>query len=418
MMKWSHYPRNIKVRLITSFFNRAAYAAVLPFMALFFSEEMNKVWAGTFLVFTVIVSFFVNLIGGYVTDRFNRKKVLLASSSLTALMYLLMTVSIIPDNTYIWVFAAAYIGFTVTTSFSGPAIHAIIIDSTTPENRKAVYALEYWIINLSMALGTAMGGLLYVNHKIVLFTILTIVGFCLPIAYWIWLEDVEVKKLIQQHKNVLLDMVHNYKIALQDSPFVKVVIGAMLIFSAEFSLNSYIAVRLAETFEPLRIGDFSIDGVRMLSILNVENMVLVVLLTFLVNRITDRFDKRKALVFGLIIYGLGYVAVTSANPWMVLIFFNFLATVGELIYAPIWNTEQANMMPDNQRGSYSAFSDLSTEGANLIARSTIILGAFLAPVSMSILIGFLVIIGSVLLYAGFFRRPVAQSSTIQKTQVL
>lgn len=57
-MSWREFEQNIKVRLITSFFNRAVTSAVMPFMALFFSQEINKVWAGLFLILTVILSFF------------------------------------------------------------------------------------------------------------------------------------------------------------------------------------------------------------------------------------------------------------------------------------------------------------------------------------------------------------------------
>ena len=157
-MAWKDYPQNIRVRLITSFFNRAVSSAVMPFMALFFAQEMSKVWAGLFLVFTVIVSFFVNLIGGYISDRFPRKRVLVLTSSLSALLFLFMAISLIPSENMIWLFACAYVGFVVTSSLGRPAMHAIIIDSTTPENRKAVYAVDYWLVNLSMAIGAALGG--------------------------------------------------------------------------------------------------------------------------------------------------------------------------------------------------------------------------------------------------------------------
>lgn len=403
-MKWKDYPQNIKVRLITSFFNRAVSSAVMPFMALFFAQELNKVWAGIFLAITVVIGFIVNLIGGYISDRFPRKIVLLTTSMASAVMFLLMTISLIPEENIILLFAIAYIGYMVTSSLGRPAMHAIIIDSTTPENRKGIYALDYWIVNLSMAIGTALGGLLYVNHQIELFILLTLTSFCLPIAYWIWLQDVHTERLEKLHKNVIVDVLNNYQVAIQDTPFVKVVIGSMFVFAAEFSLNSYIGVRLAETFKTVHIGDFEIADVRMLSILNIENMLLVVCLTFLVNKFTDRFSKRKVLLTGLILYTVGYVTVTSANTFYLLILFNFFATIGELVYSPVRNTEQANMMPADKRGSYSAFSNVSFSGADLIARSTIIIGAFLVPTMMSVYIGIILMIGIFLLYTGLFVR--------------
>lgn len=401
-MVWKEYPQNLKIRLVTSFFNRAVSSAVMPFMALFFSQEINKVWAGIFLLFTVIVSFFVNLIGGYITDRFSRKKVLVITSFCSACMFLVMTISLYPKDRLIWLFAIAYVIYIVTSSLGRPAMNALIMDSTTVDNRKAVYAIDYWLVNLSLAIGAALGGLLYVHHQIELFGLLTITSLSLPIVYQIWLIDEQIIRFKKQHQNVLLDVLQNYKIAFQDIPFVKVVLGSMFIFAAEFSLNSYIGVRLAETFESIYIGNFEVVGVRMLSILNIENMLLVVCFTFMVNRFTDRFSKQKVLLIGLIIYSIGYVTVMSANIWYILLLFNLIATLGELIYSPVRNAEQANMIPADKRGSYSAFANLSYSGADLIARSTIIIGAYLVPTMMSVYIGIVLMVGTLLLYTGLF----------------
>ncbi|MEI5915449.1 MFS transporter, partial [Bacillus albus] len=136
---------------------------------------------------------------------------------------------------------------------------------------------------------------------------------------------------------------------------------------------------------------------------------LVVCLTFIINKITDRLTGKKALLLGLVLYGIGYVAVTSSNTWYVLIIFNFIATVGELVYSPIRNAEQANMIPADKRGSYSAFAGLSDIGADLIARMTIIVGAFLIPTMMSVYIGMIVIIGAFFLYKGLYVRSNSQS---------
>jgi MFS transporter, DHA1 family, multidrug resistance protein B len=401
-MAWKDYPQNIKVRLITSFFNRAIASSVMPFMALFFAQHKGAVWAGIFLAITVIISFFINFIGGYISDRFPRKKIIITSSASSALMFALMTISLLPDEKWIVLFAISYVIFTITSSLGRPAVHAIIIDSTTPENRKSVYALDYWLVNLAMAIGAALGGLLYVNHQLELFITLTFVSASLPIAYGIWLQDTRVKLLEKKHENVFVDLFQNYKVAFQDKPFVMVVTGSMFIFAGEFSLNSYIGVRLAEEFKSVFVGDFEVAGVRMLSFLNIENMLMVVALTFFVTKMTDKFSPRKMLLLGLLLYSAGYTIVTSANLWYVLILCNAIATIGELIYSPIANAQKANMMPEDKRGSYSAFSNLGFSGADLIARGAIVLGAFLVPTMMSVYLGVILMAGTFLLYSGLF----------------
>lgn len=314
-----------------------------------------------------------------------------------------MTISLLPEANIVWLFAAAYIVFMMASSMEYPTMDALIIDSTNHENRKAIYTADYWLVNLSMAIGTALGGLFYVSHQIGLFMILTVVSAGILIVYWLWLGEINRVMQAQRHRNMLVDALQNYKIALQDGPFVRVVVGSMLIIAAELSLNSYIAVRLGESFKPLYWGNFEIGGIRMLSILNVENMLLVVLLTFFVSRVTDRFSAKKMLLIGLLVYGVGYTVTMSANLWHLLIFFNLIATLGEMMYSPIVNAEQANMMPEDKRGSYAAFANLGYTGGDLVARSTIIIGAFLMPIQMSIYIAVVILGGIFLIYTGFSR---------------
>ena len=401
-MRLKNLPQNIKVRLGTSFFNRMATSSVMPFMALYFSHEWNKIWAGVFLIVTVLITFIANLVGGYLSDRFKRKKILLMTSTTNASMFFIMTITLIPKEDLVWLFAIAYVIYMFSSSLGRPSMSAIIMDSTTKETRKVVYALDYWLVNLSMAIGAAMGGLLYSDYQLELFIILTCTSTLIAIAYKLWLLEGSIQLLKQTHQNFIIDLLHNYKIALQDTRYVKLVLGFMFIVSAEFSLNSYIGVRLSETFEPISLFGFQIGGVQMLSILNIENMVLVVLLTFIVTKATNRLTNKSVIMVGLIVYGTGYVFLTSANSWYMLLLFGLIGTIGELMYSPVFHTEQANMIPEDKRGSYSAFSNVSFNGADIIARSTIIIGAFASPMMMSVYIGLIIAIGTSLIYFSLF----------------
>ncbi|MGA9233038.1 MAG: MFS transporter, partial [Exiguobacterium oxidotolerans] len=140
-----------------------------------------------------------------------------------------------------------------------------------------------------------------------------------------------------------------------------------------------------------------------------ENTILVVCLTFFIQRLASRFSSRKTLVAGLTLYLVGYMTVTSANSMTVLLTFIFIATIGELLYSPTLNAEKANMMPEDKRGAYSAFAGTSHAGADLISRSTIILGAVLAPFMMSVYIGLIVFLGLVLAYSGLYLKEVVET---------
>lgn len=399
-MKWKEIPRPIKVRLITSFFNRSVSFAIMPFMALLFVKAFNALIAGVFLITLVCLGYVIGLLGGYLADRFSRKQLLVLTSSITAGMFLTMTLCLMMDQMI--VFMVAYTIFTVTSNLGRPAMSAIIIDATTPENRKAVYALDYWLINLSIAIGTAIGGWLYVSNQLLLFWILTLTSSTLPIAYAIFLEDTKRTWTSQRLKLVFVDIFQSYQIAWRDRPFVKVVFGTMCILAAEFSMGSYVAVRLADSFEPMSINDWAINGVRMFSLIQIENTLIVVALTFMIQRLASRFSNKQALLGGLLLYMIGYAVITSSNSMTLLLGFMLLATFGELLYSPVLNTEQANMMPEDQRGAYSAFAGTSFAGADFMSRSTILIGSLLSPFMMSVYIGLVVCVGCFLVYTGIY----------------
>ncbi|MEK5482393.1 MDR family MFS transporter [Viridibacillus sp. FSL R5-0888] len=401
-MKLKDLPQNIKLRLITSFFNRIAFNAVMPFIALFFAHEVNKVFAGSLLLLSVGINFATNLVGGYIADRFRRKKVLLITSFTTFALLFLMTLCLIPNKRLIWLFTALYLIYVVSSNLGRPAMQAIILDSTTAENRKAVFAIDYWLLNLSISFGAILGGLLYMNHQIMLFSFLTVTTVFIAIAYLIWLQGDSIPTIEKQHDNILLDLISNYKTALMDHRFVKLTLGMMFIFSAEFSLSTYISVRLAETFKSVKIFGFEIEGVRMFSLLSFENTLLVVCFTFLVSRWTNTMNNKKSILLGLAVYGLGYTFLTSSNHFYLLLLFGALATLGELMYSPVFQTEQANCIPADKRGSYLALSGLGFNGASMISSGALILGAFLAPWEMSIFIGIIVMSGIALIYSGLF----------------
>ncbi|WP_370567790.1 MDR family MFS transporter [Exiguobacterium sp. TBG-PICH-001] len=395
-------PKTIKVRLITSFFNRAVSFSIMPFMALLFVRAFNEVIAGAFLIAMVFVSFITNLLGGYLADRFSRKRLLVTTSALTALTFITMTISLTLD--WMLLFMVIYAVFSVTSNLGRPAMSAIIIDATTKENRQAVYALDYWLINLSIAIGTALGGWLYVSNQLLLFWILSFTSSVLPIAYYLFLDDTPRTWQRQKLRGVLTDIFTSYQLAWRDRPFVKVVFGSMCILAAEFSMGSYVAVRLADSFEPLSFAGRSINGVRMMSIINIENTLLVVTLTFIVQRLAKRLSPRRTLAAGLMLYTIGYVVVTSANSMTALMVFIFIATIGELLYSPVLNTQKANMMPADQRGAYSAFAGTSFAGADLLSRSTILVGTFLIPSMMSVYLGLILLTGFGLVYTSLFMK--------------
>lgn len=401
-MLFTDLPGNVKVRLFTSFYTKIVSVSVMPFMALFFSDRLGKVFAGTFLFVVTLASFIFRLWGGYIADRTRRKKVLVASNISGSVLMVLMTVCLLPSYDFIYAFAALYLVWSIVSSIGGPAMNALILDSTDEENRKRVYVISYWLDNISISVGIALGGLMYKNHRLELFLLLSMALIITTLIYMLFLKDNQVNLLEKKHVNPFLDILSNYSTAVRDKKYLKYVIGLIFFFSAECAISNYIGIRLQETFNTVNLFGLQVDGVRMMSAITIENTLVVISFTFLISSLMERISKPKAYLLGIMFYGLGYAVLNVANTWYGILIFGLLAVVGELTCVPIHMTEQAKLIPDDKRASYMAFGSLSFSGGDMLGRFGIVLGAYLTAPAMAAYTACIVALGALLVYTSFF----------------
>lgn len=397
-MKFKDFPSNVKLRIICGFFDHAASMSVMPFMVLYIADELGKVTSGILMSANVIFGLICNLVGGYFADRFSRKGQLIWGQLLFALLFTTMAIFIHPDINIAWVVAVLFMCLAIPSAMIFPALEALIIDSTDERSRKSVYVTTYWSNNLATAVGTAIGGLFYKEHRFLLFIFIIIIMVVNTIIFSRFLKDPTTEKVKEiVHTHWIRDLFGKYKVALKDTRFVLFTSAAVFIFSAEFALTNYIGVRLHEVFKPIDLFVFHIDGVRMMSLMLIENTILVVSITFLINKLVEPLNQRTMLVIGGLMYTSGYALTHTLSTWWILMLCILFATIGELIQSPIYSVYMAKLMPENARASYVAFSSLGYSGAGLVASSGLIIGTVLNSMMMSVYVAFLGVIGVTLI---------------------
>lgn len=65
---------NIRIRIYTSFLSRVIGSMIFPFMAIYFTYQINATIAGILLMINIAVQFIAGLYGGYLADLVGRKK--------------------------------------------------------------------------------------------------------------------------------------------------------------------------------------------------------------------------------------------------------------------------------------------------------------------------------------------------------
>ncbi|WP_020061024.1 MDR family MFS transporter [Bacillus sp. 123MFChir2] len=398
---WSMH-RNIKIRIITSFLTRTVGTMIFPFMAIYFSIKLGAALAGFLLLLNVIASLIVGLYGGYIADTLGRKKVMIIGQVIQVVSIACMGVA---NSDYIdspWLTFVFLLINSIGSGLMNPATEAMLIDVSTPENRKMMYSINYWAINLSIAIGAIFGGLLFEHYRFQLFILLTGIAVLTLYLITVYMEEVYVVQKKVEKQNVLTDMVNNYRVVMKDKAFIILCLGSICALSLEFQINNYIGVRLQKEFETITFSfwngnNFDLTGIRMLSWISTENTVLVVLFSALMVKIMNHFDDRKVLYAGLFIYTIGFTIFGASNSLWILLLAGLFQTIGEMMYVPVSQSIRADMARDDARSSYMAITSMVFQIAKMVGTLGIMIGSVIASWGMSILYC-LIGISSILLF--------------------
>ncbi len=385
----SSFSKNIQTTLVTSFFSSLVYACTIPYLIIYLAGIFSSETLGLLVMINVVSSFLAGIVGGYLADNFQRKKILMIFQNLYGFSLFIVALNftgLLPQHFWL---IGGYLICGITYNLYYSAFDAVLLDSTVPNERKKVYQLQYWTFNLSMALGASIGGFLFKHYLVYLFLGAALLQFVVSAFLQ---KELSYKNKVshKKGKTIFHDLFTNYYIAAKDKRWVILILGIALYSAAEFSLQNYTGIRLSKEFNPITLFSIPIDGVRMLSLLQVINTIMVVCFTFVVSRLTEKKNERTVVIVGLFVYVTGYSLMASANSIYLLIPLAIIATIGELASAPILNARQVNLIPEDKQASYLSFASLSFQGSQLLAALGLTLGGYLAAGLIS---GYIIILG-------------------------
>ncbi|SFG88188.1 MDR family MFS transporter [Sporolactobacillus nakayamae] len=379
---------NIRIRLLTSFISRFVGNMVFPFMAIYFAKEFGTAMAGFLLLLNVIASLITSFFGGYISDRLGRKHVMILAQVIQIAAFTIMAAFNSPWILSPGITFAMMLLQSISSGLMNPAAEAMLIDVSTKKNRQFMYSVNYWSVNLSIAAGTIIGGLYFNSHRFMLFVILALTSVFVFTLLAFFMHESHHQSTMQNQVTtvvqLLRDMGKSYKTVTSDQRFLVFCLAHLLILSLEFQMNNYIAIRLSQEFHTLILNQ-SVNGLKLLSWLRVENTLLIVVFTVAVNQWMKHYRPNHVLFVGLVLYSSGYITLAFSNQWLLLAFMILVSSLGELMYVPNCQTMLASMAQENVRGAYMAVYGLVFQGAKIMGSLGVIIGAFLPSYGMAIL---------------------------------
>ncbi|MGR3765718.1 MFS transporter [Rossellomorea sp. NS-SX7] len=405
-MKLRDIHPNIKLRLGMQFLGGLVSMAVIPFLAIYFSQKIGAAVTGVILILIVISGVIGGFIGGHISDRIGRRKIMIYSEAGVLITYLCIAFCNSPWFDLPYVSAAFFLLNMFAGGMFQPAAQAMIIDVTDSESRKLVFTISYWLGNLATALGGIIGAFLFKSYLFELFIGISVISLLSVVITIFFISEtytpISKATSTAPPKSSPLELFHSYSAVLKDKLFMYYIIGAVFIFTLEQSLTYYIGIRLErdipEQGASLLGFDFTIDGTKVLGFLKTENTVLVVLLSAVVLFLFKKWKDKWNLVTGMFIFSISFSALAfTSNIWFLFILI-FVGTIGELMYVPVKQAMIGDLAPSNARSTYMAFYSLTFYGAMIIASLLIIVGEWISPLMMGGILLALGLTGTFLYY--------------------
>ncbi|MCK5154333.1 MAG: MFS transporter [Spirochaetales bacterium] len=339
--------KEIYIILISTTIN-AFGALIFPFMTLLLNNKigLSPSQTGYIVALTGILYAPASLIGGKISDKWGRKKVLIVFEILAALSYT-VCIFLDPGMKMVIMLMSASFFFGV----AGPSHGAMITDLTTPEQRQGAYSLSYLGFNLGFAFAQILAGHLFQNHLQIMFIIdaatamtgILLIAFFVPETYKPNINSIEKLKQKSTGESIL-----------------KVLLKKPLLIYFSLAAFGYRFVYSQWSFMiPMQLEhNFYGEGARLFGFLGSVNAFFVVIFTPILTALFAKKSNLDRIIYGGILFSMGFGLLGVFNTKEAFFISVIVFTTGEILEAISIMPFIMNHTPETHRGKMNSILPL------------------------------------------------------------
>jgi MFS family permease len=234
---------------------------------------------------------------------------------------------------------------------AGPARQALIADILPEHKRADGFGIIRVVMNLAVAIGPAIGGMLAATSYLLLFVIDTISSLITAVIVYHAVDETKPERTeADTGSETFRETFLGYFQVLKNSPFMLFLI---------FSLISTLVYTQMYSSLSVYLRDFHLVPEQGFGMIMSLNAAMVVLMQFPITRRIKKFPPMLVMAAGNLLYavGFGMYGVVSVYPLFLLAM--VVITLGEMLTAPTGQAIVARFAPEQMRGRYMALMGFS-----------------------------------------------------------
>ena len=313
----------------------AAASATWSFMAIWAIEELDaKAELPFALLASAVLAMLSGFIGGYLSDRIGRRRVILFGQAIMV-GYPLLLLSVVDTK---WAGLAALSLAGVFGALGGSVSQAMVADLVAPERHQAAYASVRVAGNVGVVVGPPLGGLLLIlgSWSLLFPSVAVLSGIAWLVAFRYLPHRGAYAPEGPPERGTLA-------VIFRDKRFL------IFLGSAVFAWLTYVAY---EVVLPVSIVDGYGYEPQAWGFLVWVNPLLVTLLQVRLTRATAPVAPAPKLVVALLVMGLPFLVLVWSHSLAAIVFVVVVFVFGEMLWVPTSQAVVADLAPSDIRGAY------------------------------------------------------------------
>ena len=344
---YHQFPKLFWVVVVVHFIDKIGSTVVFPFFALYITQRfgVGMTEAGVLLGLLSLAGIVGSVIGGGLTDRLGRRKLILFGLVASALSALTLG----SVNRFAWLFpAAALVG--LFSEVGGPAHAAMVADILAKEQRQEGFGILRVVGNMAWLVGPTVGGFVAQSSFFALFVLDAVISCLVALLFYAFMPETKPSSGEQHDEQRLIDTFRNYRIVFGDKPYVAFLLAAVLMGMVYIQMYNSLSVYLRDNhgIEPQGYG-----------FLLTASAITVICFQFWTMRIIKTRPQFLMMALGTVFYLIGFGMFGVVSAYWLFTLAVVIITIGEMIVVPTSQTVAAGFASVDMRGRYMAVFGLT-----------------------------------------------------------
>ena len=344
---YKEYPSQFWVIVGSNFIDRVGGALIFPFFALYITRKFQVGMTEVGLLFALfsIADMFGTMIGGALTDFLGRKGMIIMGLIVSALTSLVMGFV----QQLEWFYVMGVISGLFATA-AGPAHQAMLTDILPEKKRAEGFGVMRVAMNLSVAIGPAIGGFIASYSYLILFIADTVTSLITALIVYLVVEETLPEEKEETARKSFKQTFVGYGEVLKDRKFMMFVLISTIATIVYSQMYSTLSVFLRD------VHGIPESGYGWLMTLNAG---MVVLFQFMITRKISKHPPMLIMALGSLFYVIGFGMYGFVNAYLLFMLAMVIITIGEMVIIPVAQAYVGEAAPEDMRGRYSGVMGFS-----------------------------------------------------------